>query len=632
MTSACAGFPLERAELRGVAKVTLNYNASPKQIDLALEELISDRYFNESLGRLQLPQKARSFLITKSLEHNSTASIFKALDLFIMPLRQPRADNFQKAELRSVQYLCRKTFLNDSKTFEELKHKFDPYLEKYGNLWLGDIIFETCHKRESYLGKSLIASALKYSLSEGGPSKEESCRIIIDLCQRCEESELPVVFSNVRGVLIALGRFDLIEQVLKRININNEQLAKDEAIVHLAHGRLDDAITSYEKGLDIKRLPGKHIIPVYEDTWGMLYSLTLLLRQKSDDLEKAEEALKLPNNRLLFGTYRSLKALLHFAKRDFETAKTILNNQRFINHPDHLLGVFLHTYAELTIMGDCETSRQQLRKSDFLDRHRLSHPWWVKEIEYLIKVRKGGIRIRNNRVSLIRPFPKSKVKWDLSLDSMEAFLQLNDSTSPKRSQKKIGWVFRTHDNQQPYDLYPVELSFNKDEWRVTNDLSLRNLREHHNHPHADEQDVWAFRCIRVNQEGSEYDGRVGQHLVQLHEALPHLVDHPHLYNQKNMQPIRLQTLKISLIIQQDSQGIRMHVDPPVNGEEQYAIGIMDDRTWTYTYLTERQRDILHHLPLNTSLPIKHKKRLDRIIAELSKCMEIKDLRDQKVRN
>ncbi len=628
LTSACAGFPLERAELRGAAKIVLGYNASPKQIDLALEELVSDHYFEEKPNHLELPTKQRSFLVTESLERNLTATIFKALDQFILPLRQPKTQSFQDAELRSVHYLCRKTFLIDSKTFTDLKHKFDPYLKRHGNTWLGDLISQPCVKREDFISKALLSSVLKYTLSEGGPSAEDTCSMITELCQRCDENELPLVYSNVKEVFVATGRFDLMGQVLKRIDINTEQLAKDVAMEHLAFGRLDEAVASYEKGLSIKRLPGKHLIPVYEDTWGMLYSLTLLLRQKPGDLEKVENALNLPPNRLVLGTYRSLKALLQFAKRDFEGSKTTLSDQRFINHPDHLLGVFLQAFAELTVLGDCENCRQQLKKSDFLENHRLSHPWWVKEIEYLIKVRKKGLRLRNNKASLIRPFPKSKVKWDLSLDGMERLLQLNDPTTPSRSQKKIGWVFRTNEQQQPYDLYPVEVTLKNDVWKMTNDnLSLKNLRERHNHPYAEEQDVLAFRTIRFNQDSSEYDGRIGEHYVQLDEAIPHLIKHPHLFLEEQMKPIELQAQKLSLIIEQDSEGIRMSVDPPFREGQQFTIETTNSEAWTYTYLTERQRDILNHLPLNTPLPIKHKKRLDRIITELSKCMDIKDLRN-----
>ena len=335
------GLPLEKPIVSGATKSILGYDASPKQVDLALEQLIQEGWYEGDREALTLSVDISGYLARRAVVDGKAIEIFKGLDRFIPPVKKRWSEELNDAEVRGLHYAARKAFILGGKAFVEAAEQFDAYLQRYANAWIGDLIYGAEADFEEIMGQPLMAAALGYGLSEGGPSLETTCGVIADLCRRSDDDILKIIYPVVQKVLKSAGKFELMGEFVRRLDVDNEDLAKDLALEHLIYGRLDEAIEVYETGLKIKRQPGKHVTPIYEDTWGLLYAFTLLLRQKTGDLDKVEQALNLPSNRAVLGAYRSLKAMLQYSKGDVEGAAESLSQQRYKNHPDHLLGVIL---------------------------------------------------------------------------------------------------------------------------------------------------------------------------------------------------------------------------------------------------------------------------------------------------
>jgi hypothetical protein len=395
--------------------------------------------------------------------------------------------------------------------------------------------------------------------------------------------------------------------------------------VHLINNRFDDAIACFEQGLLLKDHTQHPITSVYEDTWGQLYAYTLLIRQRDGDLDKMEQALSLSDKHAVLGTFRALRALLQFAKGDKEGAKASLTHHRYKDHPHHVLGVLLQAYAELIVLGHCKPSLSQLEESKFLDRHRRSHGWWVREVETLMTHKKRGLQKRKQEPSFLKPYPTGKIKWDQALERMEASLGLGitDPESPRPlGASRLAWMIKFDDNERLSSIRPVEQRLKDTVWTTSKDLKLSDLGQRQLPPMAIEQDDLACRTIHFQKESSEYWGNMGDYHVALEEVLPILVEHPHLFDEKTGHALSLKRERIKLIVQRDDNGITLTTQPKCTELQSYLLEKINDNTWNYMFISGDQRSLIQDLPLGSKLPLSTQKRMKVILKKLSQFFDI----------
>jgi superfamily II DNA or RNA helicase len=619
--SAVAGMGLSRTSLITAGEKYLNISAA--KIRAELEQLLAQDWYIEESSLLTLGFQLRRFIVGQVIKANEHRIIVFTLDGCIKRQNMDalRFVFLNKRSAENYQYEYRRLFLlGEDRHLQDLEE----YYKKLGDLgqtWLMDLVLFCDEELMLQLGPNRIQIALKTILDY---REEETPAIVqfIDWLVNHPKLFSPEYYPNsVLYFLLEMGHFESLDKFPITHKSMDQGWCVGRAVSRLVQGDFNSAIEFFQKGLQFMRAKHPRKIARYENSMGLLYVYTLLLRNQPGDILLVEEQLELPKKASEGSVVIALRALWLYILGNSNLAEAQMRKTRDLGHDTPTLNRCILVYIEWIIFK--EKSKIWDYFENYFSIPSTQNDWWSQQI-VLFKQFTTQSKVKYPPApTIFWPLPQAKDLWENALERLEVLLSSNDTEKstliPQTSVSRLAWVISHNPTKsQIVAINPIEQRRNKSgEWSTGRNIALKHFKGGQLPDCATEQDRQAGKGIIATQSYRNYYGGGVDYSIDIEKMCPLLIDHPTLLSLETSLPYRLKEGQVSLTYKESPSGYTLQLHPELLENQKYAVVQQSAQDLVYYAPKPEQLKILEALPLKCEFPKQAKERFDRVLEKIS---------------